>query len=141
MTLQPINSLPSATAANASDILAIIVSGLYKKITVENLAKGIPVATTSVKGLMSDIDKTNLESVIVQVSNLVAPVSTPIASASTITIPSGRYVITLSGTTNINALTGIVPRIKYVFYYPTGTGLTFLGEPMRAGDTVEIIDI
>jgi hypothetical protein len=141
MTLQPINSLPTATAATASDILPLVVSGLYRKVTVENLAKGIPVATTSEKGLMSDIDKTNLESVIVQVSNLVAPVSTPIASASTITIPSGRYVITLSGTTNINALTGIVPRIKYVFYYPTGTGLTFLGEPMRAGDTVEIIDI
>lgn len=141
MTLQPINSLPVTTAAAAADILPLVVSGLYRRVTVENLAKGIPVATTSVKGLMSDIDKTNLESVIVQVSNLVAPVSTPIASASTITIPSGRYVITLSGTTNINALIGIVPRVKYVFYYPTGTGLTFLGEPMRAGDTVEIIDI
>jgi hypothetical protein len=141
MTLQPINSLPTATAATASDILPLVVSGLYRKVTVENLAKGIPVATTSVKGLMSDADKTNLESVIVQVSNLVAPVSTPITSASTITIPSGRYVITLSGTTTVNALVGIVPRIKYVFYYPTGTGLTFLGEPMKAGDVVEIIDV
>jgi hypothetical protein len=141
MTLQPINSLPTATAATASDILPLVVSGLYRKVTVENLAKGIPVATTSVKGLMSDADKTNLESVIVQVSNLVAPVSTPIASASTITIPTGRYVITLSGTTTVNALVGIVPRIKYVFYYPTGTGLTFLGEPMKAGDVVEIIDV
>jgi hypothetical protein len=141
MTLQPINSLPTATAATAADILPLVVSGLYRKVTVENLAKGIPVATTSVKGLMSDADKTNLESVIVQVSNLVAPVSTPIASASTITIPSGRYVITLSGTTTVNALVGIAPRIKYVFYYPTGTGLTFLGEPMKAGDTVEIIDV
>lgn len=141
MTLQPINSLPTATAATASDVLPLVVSGLYKKVTVENLAKGIPVATTSVKGLMSDADKTNLESVIVQVSNLVAPVSTPITSASTITIPSGRYVITLSGTTTVNALVGIVPRIKYVFYYPTGTGLTFLGEPMKAGDVVEIIDV
>jgi len=141
MTLQPINSLPTATAATSSDILPLVVSGLYRKVTVENLAKGIPVATTSVKGLMSDADKTNLESVIVQVSNLVAPVSTPITSASTITIPSGRYVITLSGTTTVNALVGIVPRIKYVFYYPTGTGLTFLGEPMKAGDTVEIIDV
>jgi|688.fasta_scaffold1282607_2 hypothetical protein len=141
MILQPINSLPTATAATSSDVLPLVVSGLYKKVTVENLAKGIPVATTSVKGLMSDADKTNLESVIVQVSNLVAPVSTPIASASTITIPSGRYVITLSGTTTVNTLVGIVPRIKYVFYYPTGTGLTFLGEPMKAGDVVEIIDV
>lgn len=141
MTLQPINSLPLVTAGSPSDILPLVVAGLYKRVTIENFAKGIPVATTSVKGLMSDADKTNLESVIVQVSNLVAPVSTPIASASTITIPTGRYVITLSGTTNINTLIGIVPRIKYVFYYPTGTGLTFLGEPMKAGDTVEIIDV
>ena len=141
MTLQPINSLPTATAATATDVLPLVVSGLYRKVTVENLAKGIPVVDTVSKGLMSSADKTNLESVIVQVSNLVAPVSTPIASASTITIPTGRYVITLSGTTNINTLVGIVPRIKYVFYYPTGTGLTFLGEPLKAGDTVEIIDV
>lgn len=141
MTLQPINSLPLASAANASDVLPLVVSGLYRRVTVQNLTNGIPVATTGLKGLMSSSDKTNLESVIGQVSNLVAPVSTPIASASTITIPTGRYVITLSGTTNINALVGIVPRIKYVFYYPTGTGLTFLGEPMKAGDTVEIIDL
>lgn len=141
MTLQPINSLPTATDPIGSDILPLVVSGLYRKVTVANLSKGLPLADNLNKGLMSTVDKTNLDSVIVQVSNLVAPVSTPIASASTITIPSGRYVITLSGTTNINTLVGIVPRIRYVFYYPTGTGLTFLGEPMKAGDTVEIIDV
>jgi hypothetical protein len=141
MTLQPVNSLPAATIANSTDIAVLVQNGTYKKSTLTVLVTGLPEANTGDKGLMSAIDKQTLNLTVEQISNLVAPVSTPIVSAATIAIPSGRYVITLSGTTTINSVTGLVPRVRYVFSYPTGTGLTFLGEPMLAGDVVEIIDV
>jgi hypothetical protein len=141
MTLQPVNSLPAATVATTSDIAVLVQSGTYKKATLSVLVTGLPEASTVAKGLMSSIDKQSLNLSIEQISNLVAPVSTPIASAATIAIPGGRYVITLSGTTEITSVTGLVPRVRYVFSYPTGTGLTFLGEPMLAGDVVEVIDV
>jgi hypothetical protein len=141
MTLQPVNSLPVATTATTSDIAVLVQSGIYKKATLTVLATGLPEASTVAKGLMSAIDKQTLALTVEQISNLVAPVSTPIASAATIAVPSGRYVITLSGTTEITSVTGLVPRVRYVFSYPTGTGLTFLGEPMLAGDVVEVIDV
>jgi hypothetical protein len=141
MTTQPVNSLPAAITATASDIAVLVQSGTYKKATLSVLLTGLPEATTLAKGLMSSIDKQTLNLTVEQVSNLVAPTSTPIASAATITIPSGKYVITLSGTTNITSVSGLVPRVRYVFNYPTGTGLTFLGELMLAGDVVEIIDV
>lgn len=141
MILQPVNSLPVATTASNTDITILVQSGIFKQSTLTVLANGLPEASTLSKGLMSASDKSNLGLVIEQISNLVAPVSTPIASAATIVIPSGRYVITLSGTTTITAVTGLVPRVRYVFSYPTGAGLTFLGEQMLAGDTVEIIDV
>lgn len=141
MTTQPVNSLPAATTANVSDIAILVQNGTYKKITLELLKDGLPEASTVSNGLMSAIDKQTLNLTVEQISNLIAPVSTPIASSATITIPSGKYVITLSGTTNITVVNGLVPRVRYVFNYPTGTGLTFLGEQMLAGDIVEIIDI
>ncbi len=141
MTLQPVNSLPAATGATTSDVAVLVQSGIYKKATLSVLVTGLPEASTIAKGLMSATDKQTLNLTIEQISNLVAPVSTPIASAGTIAIPSGRYIITLSGTTEITSVTGLVPRVRYVFSYPTGTGLTFLGEPMLAGDVVEVIDV
>ena len=141
MTLQPINSLPTASPAQQSDITVLIQGGIYKKVTLSGLVNAFPDATIITKGLMSAIDKQTLNLTVEQISNLVAPVSTPVASASIIAVPSGRYFITLSGTNEITGITGLVPRVKYVFSYPTGVGLTFLGEPMLAGDLVEVIDV
>lgn len=141
MTTQPVNSLPEATTANAADITILVQGGVYKKATLTAFTTGLPEANTLNKGLMSSVDKQSLNLAIEQISNLVAPPSAPIISAATITVPSGRYVITLSGTTNITSVNGLVPRVKYVFSYPTGAGLTFLGEQMLAGDVVEVIDV
>lgn len=141
MTLQPVNSLPAATTATVSDIAVLVQSGTYKKATIAVLTTGIPEATTTAKGAMSASDKQTLNLTVEQISNLVAPTSTPIVATANITIPSGKYIITLSGTTNITSVSGLVPRVRYVFSYPTGTGLTFLGEQMLAGDVVEIIDV
>jgi hypothetical protein len=141
MITQPVNSLPAAIDASPSDIAVLVQNGTYKKATITVLTTGIPEATTITKGAMSSLDKQTLNLLVEQISNLVAPTSTPIASAGTITVPNGRYVITLSGTTNITSVSGLVPRVRYVFSYPTGTGLTFLGEQMLAGDVVEIIDV
>ena len=141
MTLQPINSLPETENPSATDILLAVVSGVYRKLQIANLVKALPLASSSAKGLMSSSDKDGLTSVIGQVTNLVAPATAAVASASSIAVPSGRYLITLSGTTNIGTVTGLVPRVKYTFYYPTGAGLNFLGEEMKAGDFVEIVDV
>jgi hypothetical protein len=141
MTTQPVNSLPAAISAIPSDIAILVQNGTYKKSTIAIFTTGIPEASTVEKGAMSAVDKQTLNLLVEQLSNLIAPISTPIASAGTITVPNGRFVITLSGTTNITLVSGLVPRVRYVFSYPTGTGLTFLGEQMLAGDVVEIIDV
>lgn len=141
MTTQPVNSLPAATTAAVSDIAVLVQNGTYKKATLAILTSGLPAATTTANGTMSAADKQTLNLTVEQISNLVAPISTPIASAGTITVPSGRYVITLTGTVNITSVSGLVPRVRYVFSYPTGAGLTFLGEQMLAGDVVEVIDV
>jgi hypothetical protein len=141
MNLQPINSLPESTNPSATDILVAVVSGAYRRLQMANLVKALPLATTSVKGLMGSSDKDALNSLIGNMTDLVAPANQAIASASTITIPSGKYLITLSGTTTINTVVGLVPRVRYMFYYPTGAGLNFLGEEMKAGDFVEVVDV
>lgn len=142
MTPQPVNSLPTASSAATTDITILVQGGVYKKITVSNLRTGIPTATSSTSGLMSAADKDNLDTYGNQIASVVAPASFSLAASGTLTISDpSRYVITLTGTTAVTSVIGLTPRVKYIFSYPTGTGLTFLGEPMRAGDVFEVIDV
>lgn len=142
MTPQPVNSLPTASSASTTDITILVQGGVYKKITISDLKSGIPTATNSVNGLMSAGDKTNLDTYGGQIASLVAPSSITLAASSTLALTdTSKYVITLTGTTAITSVVGLTPRVKYIFSYPTGTGLTFLGEPMRAGDVFEVIDV
>lgn len=139
MTLTNITSLQEATP-NGVDLVSFSVGGIFKKTTVDNLKSGMSVATSETKGLMSAADKVTLTNLNTQVSAIVAPPSAPVVSAETIAIPSGRTHITLTGTTTIQAITGMTPRVRYTFSYPSGAGITFLGEPLSAGDVVEVID-
>jgi hypothetical protein len=142
MTTQPVNSLPTATSAATNDILVIVQSGVYKKIGVNNIKTGITNATNSTPGLMSATDKDNLDTYGSQIAAVVAPSTFSLAAASTLTITDpSKYVITLTGTTAITSVVGLTPRVKYAFSYPSGAGLTFLGEPMQAGDVFEVIDV
>jgi cytochrome c biogenesis protein CcdA len=63
-----------------------------------------------------------------------------VASATSIAIPAGAYTITLTGTTTITEVTGLVPRKEYIFSYPSGAGLIFMGEAMQAGDVLLATD-
>jgi hypothetical protein len=142
MTTQPVNSLPTATSAAINDILVLVQNGTYKKIAVTNIKSGIPNATNTVAGLMSAADKDNLDTYGGQIASVVAPSSFTLAASSVLTISDpSKYVITLTGTTAITSVVGLTPRVKYSFSYPSGAGLTFLGEPMQAGDVFEVIDV
>lgn len=140
MTAKPISSLPLATTADGTDVVVLVIGGVYHRIALADFIDGLPTVTTSARGIMSAADKTNLSSLLTQVSQVVAPVSTPIASAASIAIPAGSYHITLSGTTTITEVTGMVPRLVYTISYPAGAGLTFMGELMKAGDVLSYID-
>lgn len=142
MTTQPVNSLPTASTAATTDILVLVQGGTYKKIAVTNLKSGIPTATSTTNGLMSASDKDNLDAYGSQIASVVAPSSYSLAASGTLTVgDSSKYVITLTGTTTITSVVGLTPRVKYIFSYPSGAGLTFLGEPMQAGDVFEVIDV
>jgi hypothetical protein len=118
----------------STDVVVIVKGGIFYRTTVDALRQGLATATASSKGLLSASDKLALDTAVSQVASILTPPSTPIASAATIAIPAGRYDITLSGTTEVTAVTGMVPRVLYKMYYPTGAGLTFLGNDVRAGD-------
>jgi hypothetical protein len=140
MTAKPVGSLPLATTSSGTDILILVVGGVYHKINLADLIQGLPAATTSTRGVMTATDKANLTGLLTQVSQVVAPISTPIVSEDTITIPAGSYHITLTGTTTINNIVGLVPRQTYAFSYPSGAGLTLRGEQMKAGDVLLLTD-
>lgn len=141
MTTKPAGSLPSAPSVTGADIVVIVKGGLFYRTTVDGLRAGMATATSEGKGLLSAADKVILDSLNTTVASLVAPTSTPIASAASIAIPAGRYHITLSGTTEVTSVTGAVPRVLYTVSYPSGAGVIFMGEPMKAGDVLPFIDV
>lgn len=140
MTLTQVGSLPEASTIAGNDTVVIVVGGKFYRTTVDFLKQGMAVATESAKGLMSSTDKSLLNTINSQLSALVAPTSAPVATAATIAVPSGKYHITLSGVTNVTDVTGLIPRVIYTFSYPAGAGITFLGEQMKAGDVITLID-
>jgi hypothetical protein len=141
MTSKRASQLPTPpTDLTGSETAIVVIGGLFYRTTVDGLRQGIATATPLQKGLLSAADKAQLDGILPAVAALTAPPSTPIISASTITVPPNRFHITLSGTTPITVVQGLVPRKLYTFSYPAGAGLTFLGETLQAGDVVSVID-
>jgi hypothetical protein len=141
MTTKSVSTLPVPPFVAGGDTVVIVKGGLFHRTTVDGLKQGMDVAAPSGKGLMSAADKLALDSIGAQLGNLLNQPSTPIASAATITIPPGRYHITLTGTTNVVNVIGLVPRALYTIDYPSGAGLEFRNEPMLAGDSLLIADL
>lgn len=141
MNPQPFSSLPSTAGSTGADELLIVIGGVYHRIPVAGLRDALPIATTSYRGMLSAADKQNLDNILSQVSALIAPQTTPIVAASSITVPANRYFITLSGTTEITQILGMTPRKPYTFYYPSGAGVTIMGNKMLAGDVLQLIDV
>jgi len=140
MTTKPATALPAATTVLGSDLIVIVKGGIFYRTTAAELISGLPAATDSTKGIMVATDKLALTTLSTQMSSILAPPSTAIASAASITVPAGRYHITLSGTTEVTTVVGMTPRVPYSVSYPSGAGLTFMGETMKAGDTLLFID-
>jgi hypothetical protein len=140
MTLKPIGALPTAASVTGTDLVSIAIGGVFYRTTVNGLLQGMTTATAGGKGLLSAADKIIIDALNTQVAALSAPPSTPIVASTTITIPQNRYHITLSGTTTITTVQGMVARKVYTFSYPAGAGLVFLGEAMQAGDILSAID-
>jgi hypothetical protein len=134
-----ISSLPETTLPATTDLLPVVNAGVTKKVTLENLTAGQPIATTINKGLMSAADKVLLTQLGVDVTTLVnAPAVVTVASAATITLPnSGKVdVIVLTGTTTITDVQGVVNYRLYTFHYPSGAGVNLLGNPLVAGQSL-----
>lgn len=129
-----ITSLAEQSPVTATDVLLLMVEGIAKKATVGGVREALPVATSVAKGLMSASDKQSLEDLIYEMSQLLTPPAVTIASGSTITVPTGAKFVTLTGTTSVTAVNGLVNNRSVLFYYPVGAGLTFLGHPIKEGD-------
>lgn len=141
MTTKPVSELPSTVSPVANDVVVIVRGGLFYQTTVDYLRTGMAVATSGGKGLMSAADKVSLDSLKTQMAAILAPQSTTIASAASITIPAGKYHFSLTGTTEVTSVVGLTPRVLYSVDYPSGAGLTFMGTAMQAGETLLFIDV
>lgn len=135
---QPISSLPVGTPAGA-DLFLLLQSGIAKQSTIANLRLAIDIATEVDKGLMSAADKAILDTVATEVAAMLAPAQYTIASGATIIVPTGATFIILTGVTTITTVNGLTIGHPCYFYYPTGAGLVFLGNPVVAGDPPLIV--
>lgn len=141
MTPIPIPSLPSQDTPEAVDLLLLMVGGVANKATLGSILSALAVATTGSKGLMSATDKVVLDTNTTNLNNLVNAVSQALPASATLIVPSGKYFITLSGTTEVTNLVLPTKNITYYIWYPTGAGVTVMGQPIEAGDPpLEFID-
>ena len=134
-----ITNLPAQDVVNPADIVLLVDGSENKKAPVSQLVEGMPLATTAQKGLMSAADKTALAAAQTQIAALGGVVTANIASATTITLPTGINGIILSGTTTVVSVANAAPFKKYFVAYPTGAGVTVFGTPMVAGDFIEFV--
>lgn len=132
--IQPVTGLPSDTTPSATDILLLIVAGVAQQAQLGNILPALAIATESTKGLLSAADKVSLDTLVAQVASILAPQPVTIATSGTINIPFGTSFVILTGTTTVTSITGMTNNYPVFFYYPSGGGLTFLGQPVQAGD-------
>jgi len=132
--IKTVTSLDPRDTPEASDLILLIVNGLAKRANLEDVRKALAVVTDLEKGLMSASDKVALTNAIANIAKLFGPTSITLASAASIAIPANTLFVTITGTTNITEVTGLANNRHTWFYYPTGAGLTILGEPVKALD-------
>ncbi|MEI6870661.1 MAG: hypothetical protein WCL08_00125 [Verrucomicrobiota bacterium] len=130
----PISSLPVQATPTGTDLTVLLVNGVAKQAALANLRMALDVATEIEKGLMSATDKGILDLIAPQVAAILAPTTYTIASAATISVPTNATFVVLTGTVAITNIIGLTTGHPCDFYYPTGIGLTFLGNPVQAGD-------
>ena len=135
---QPISSLPSATP-DGVDIFLLLKGGIAKQATIADIRLALALATETDKGLLSASDKTILDLNASELAAILAPTTYTIASAATISVASGATFVILTGTTTVTGITGLTTGYPVQFYYPTGAGLTFLGNTVQAGDPPLIV--
>ena len=135
-----ISNLPNEVTPTSANLLPIVVSGANKRVSLENLVKGLPAATLAANGVLSAADKTSLDALVAAVAALeAAPTVQTVASAATVTINAGTSVLVLTGTVNVTTVNTPAAYKVYVVHYPAGAGLTFLGVPLSVGQAILII--
>ena len=120
---QPISGLPLSTNPSGVDIFLLQIAGVLHRAELANLVKGLPVASTLEKGLMSAADKAALNQIILDLASATTYQTVTVASASTVALPtiSGLItVVTFTGTTTVTNITGLVSNRLYIFRYPSG---------------------
>ena len=132
--IKTLPSLDPRDTPDATDLLLLVVAGIAMRANLGDVRKALAVATDLEKGLMSAADKIALTTAVENISKILSPVSVTIASSATITLPPNTLFVTLTGTTAITTITGLSNNRPTWFFYPSGAGLTLLGESMKAGD-------
>lgn len=132
--VKTVTSLPVQAIPTATDLILLVIAGIAKKAALGDVRLALDIATNIEKGLMSAGDKSNLTAVLASVAKVLSPPGVTIASSATIIIPPETYFVTITGTTTITAITGLVNNRPTYFYYPAGAGLVLLGESVKAGD-------
>ena len=135
----PVTSLPVDAAPNGAEAILLYQGGVAKQAVLATIVDGLPVATEAAKGLLAAVDKATLDGLVTEVTNILNPPSVTVASTSTINVPAGYFFVILTGTTTITNITGLVTNALYEFYYPAGAGLTFMGNPVQAGDAPLVV--
>ena len=136
-TTTTISSLEEVTSPLATDVIPIVNDGETKKVQLRNIKDALDVASTLSKGLMSAADKASLQQALLDIDSLLdSPSVATVASASVISVPDGKTAIILTGNTNVATVLNTVNYRVYVFYYPSGSGISFLGTAMTAGSVL-----
>lgn len=134
MSDSTLSGLTPESAPAAEDLLYLVkVTGGDRQVQVQNLRTGLPVATEVEKGLQSAADKVLLGQLAAAVAELESPTVQTLESAATLVVPPGVFNIVLTGTTEVTATSGMTDYRLYNIFYPTGAGVTFMGEALAAG--------
>jgi hypothetical protein len=123
-----ISGLPALETPLPEDVFPVTHAGNTYKLSLSQIRDALAIATDTAKGLLSATDKAALDLLQSRMANLLAkPLVATVASAETIVIPNDADVIILTGSTNVTAIADATPFKTYVFFYPTGPGISLMG--------------
>lgn len=135
MADESISGLSETTSPAGSDVLPIVSSGSTKKVTLANLAKGLPTATTMMNGLMTSSQVAILSGLQATVTAMLQPPGVQtITVDSEITIADSTFLVLLQGSGTVTTIHCKDEYRLYLVRYDNGPGATVLGKWMEVGD-------
>jgi hypothetical protein len=135
-----ISGLPELVSPAPGDVFPVVQGGVTQKLPLEKIRQVLANATTSANGLMQATDKVEINTLRQQMDNILSkPTVVTVASAGTVVIPNDADVIILTGSTNVSAIVDAVDFKVYVFYYPSGPGISVLGAFLAAQEALVMV--